>query len=67
MNLNFTQQDLNELETMEQAWDGNELKIDHEHMRVWLTHPENKQYNGDYVIESRTPTGGWKQEPKWFA
>jgi hypothetical protein len=34
MNLNFTQQDLNELETMEQAWDGDELKIDHEHIRI---------------------------------
>jgi hypothetical protein len=47
----FTRQQLRQLDTIEQAWDGDELKIDNGQMRVWLTTNENRMYNGDYVVE----------------
>ena len=61
MNTNFTRQELNELETMERTWDGHELKIDHENLRVWLT---NKP---DYVVQTKLSNGEWKQEYKYFS
>ena len=51
--MEYTKSELNRLETIEQAWDGDELKIDNEDgYRVWLTHRENRKYNGDYTIEN---------------
>jgi hypothetical protein len=60
MNRSYTKSELRDLDTIEQAWDGDELKIDEGDLRVWLTHPENRQYNGDYTVETLV-NGSWKQ------
>ena len=60
MNRSYTKSELRDLDTIEQAWDGDELKIDDGDLRVWLTHPENRQYNGDYTVETLV-NGVWKQ------
>ncbi len=65
MKLIYTKRELQELDTIEQAWDGDELKIDNGNTRVWLTHTENRQYNGDYVIEIKT-NGVWNQHYMLF-
>jgi hypothetical protein len=49
------------LDTIEQAWDGDELKIKEEGYRVWLTHRDNRAYNGDYTVETLVD-GRWEQE-----
>lgn len=65
--MDYTKRELQSLETIEQAWDGDELKIEEENMRVWLTHPENRRWNGDYTIERRSsPAFPWSQENKLF-
>jgi hypothetical protein len=56
----YTKSELREMETIEQAWDGDELKVECDDLRVWLTHPENRVYNGDYVVEIRH-NGKWEQ------
>lgn len=61
MQTQFTRSQLQMLDTIEQAWDGDELKIQEEEMRVWLVTRENRQYNGDYVIETLV-NGRWIQE-----
>ena len=61
----YTKRELRDLETIEQAWDGDELKIDDGDIRVWLVHPENRQYNGDYVVETSI-NGSWHQTPGYF-
>jgi hypothetical protein len=58
--MNYSKYDLQQLDTIEQAWDGDELKIDDGDTRVWLTHRENRQYNGDYTVEQRV-NGKWIQ------
>jgi hypothetical protein len=60
MNRSYTKSELRDLDTIEQAWDGDELKVDEGDLRVWLTHPENRKYNGDYTIETLV-NGSWKQ------
>lgn len=60
MNRSYTKRELLDLNTIEQAWDGDELKVDEGYLRVWLTHPENRQYNGDYTVETLV-NGSWKQ------
>ena len=60
-NTNFTRSQLQMLDTIEQAWDGDELKIQDEEMRVWLVTRENRAYNGDYVVETLV-NGRWIQE-----
>ena len=60
MNRSYTKSELRDLDTIEQAWDGDELKIDEGDLRVWLTHQENRQYNGDYTVETLV-NGSWKQ------
>jgi hypothetical protein len=57
----YTKRELDNLETIEQAWDGDELKIDNVNTRVWLVTSENRPYNGDYVIETLVD-GRWIQE-----
>ncbi len=57
--------ELEQLDTIEQAWDGDELKIDEGNYRVWLVLRENRQYNGDYVIETKV-NGRWNQESYYF-
>ena len=65
--MDFSKHELEKLETIEQAWDGDELKIEEENLRVWLTHPENRQYNGDYTIESRSSYAfPWSQQNRFF-
>jgi len=55
--------DLITLDTIEQAWDGDELKIHSGDEKVWLTHRENRAYNGDYTLEILCPISGkWEQE-----
>ena len=61
MRTDYTKRELQEIDTIEQAWDGDELKIDNGDTRVWLVNKENRRYNGDYVIEKRI-NGGWEQE-----
>jgi len=56
----YTKRDLQNLDTIEQAWDGDELKIEEQGYRVWLTHPENRQWNGDYTVETLV-NGKWEQ------
>ena len=61
MYYNYSKRDLQHLDTIEQAWDGDELKIDDGDVRVWLTHRENRMYNGDYTVETLVD-GRWEQE-----
>lgn len=61
MKLSYTRSELNALETIEQAWDGDELKIWTDDKKVWLTHRDNRAYNGDYTIETLVD-GRWIQE-----
>jgi hypothetical protein len=61
----FTKRQLQMLDTIEQAWDGDELKIDDGDIRIWLVFPENRAYNGDYVVEVRV-NGRWYQNPRYF-
>jgi len=56
----YTKRDLQNLETIEQAWDGDELKIETDTTRVWLTSLENRQWDGDYTIENLI-NGKWEQ------
>jgi len=63
--ISYSKRDLQQLDTIEQAWDGDELKIDDGDIRVWLTHRENRTYNGDYVIETRI-NGVWHQQNCYF-
>jgi hypothetical protein len=58
--MEYTRQELRQLDTIEQAWDGDELKIDTGQVRVWLTTQENRPYNGDYVVEQNV-NGKWVQ------
>jgi len=65
MKLQFTKRELQQLDTIEQAWDGDELKIEDGGVKVWLVHRENRAYNGDYVVENRID-GKWYQTNCWF-
>ena len=61
----YTRAELNSMETIEQAWDGDELKIKTDTYKVWLVLRENRQYNGDYVVETLV-NGGWEQVSYYF-
>lgn len=63
--MEYTRADLINLDTIEQAWDGDELKIDDGDVRVWLTSRGNRMYNGDYTIETSVD-GKWNQESHNF-
>jgi hypothetical protein len=63
--MTYTKLELNRLETIEQSWDGDELKIQEDGYRVWLTHTENRAYNGDYTVETLVE-GKWEQESFMF-
>ena len=63
--MKYTKRDLQQLDTIEQAWDGDELKIDEGNYRVWLVLRENRMYNGDYVVETKV-NGRWEQESCYF-
>lgn len=65
MHTHYTRIELVNLDTIEQAWDGDELKIKEDDYKVWLTHRENRQYNGDYTVE-RLVEGKWIGESYYF-
>jgi hypothetical protein len=56
--MEFTRSELRGYDTIELSHSGDELKIDEGHIRVWLTHPENRAYDGDYQIEIKV-NGKW--------
>ena len=62
---NFTKRELEQLDTIEQSWSGDELKIEDDGVKVWLTHEENRQHDGDYVVETRI-NGKWYQQSCYF-
>ena len=65
--MEYTKRQLQNLETIEQAWDGDELKIETPEMKVWLVLPENRPYNGDYVIEFFDDISGrWDVQSFYF-
>ena len=64
--MQYTKRELESLETIEQSWDGDELKIQEDDYKVWLTHPENRAYNGDYTIEVLI-LGTWEQSNHSFS
>lgn len=61
----YTKRELESLDTIEQAWDGDELKIQTDKVRVWLVLRENRPWNGDYVIETNR-NGKWEQKSYQF-
>jgi hypothetical protein len=61
----YSKAELNSLETIEQAWDGDELKIKTDTHRIWLVLRENRPYNGDYVVETYN-RGKWEQTSYYF-
>ena len=63
--ISYSKRELQQLDTIEQAWDGDELKIDDGDVRIWLTHRENRQYNGDYTLETCI-NGKWHQTACYF-
>jgi hypothetical protein len=63
--MEYTRQELINMDTIEQAWDGDELKIDDGDVRVWLTNRENRLYNGDYTVEKKIK-GIWIQQSHNF-
>jgi len=63
--ISYSKRELQQLDTIEQAWDGDELKIKEGDIRVWLTHRENRAYNGDYTVETLVD-GRWEQENCYF-
>lgn len=65
MHTRYTRSELVNLDTIEQAWDGDELKIREKDYKVWLTLRENRQYNGDYTVE-RLIDGKWIGESYYF-
>ena len=61
----YTKAELNSMDTIEQAWDGDEFKIKTDTHRIWLVLRENRAYNGDYVVETLV-NGGWEQVSYYF-
>ena len=43
----YTKAELYSMETIEKAWDGDELKIETDTHKIWLVLRENRQYSGD--------------------
>lgn len=65
MHTRYYRSELQELPTIEQAWDGDELKIQESDYKVWLTNRENVQWNGHYTVE-RLVDGKWIGESYYF-
>lgn len=55
----FSVSELRELPTIQQSWDGAELKIQTTTERVWLNPRENWIYDGKITIERKTK-GKWE-------
>jgi len=63
---NYTRLELQRLDTLDQSWDGAELKIDDGEIRVWLVPREHRGYDGDYQVETRNSTGKWITKNYYF-
>ncbi len=61
----YTRTQLIILDTIEQSWDGAELKIQEDNKKVWLNPRENAKYDGDYTIETYVD-GRWEGENFYF-
>lgn len=64
--MEYTKMQLRSMDTIEQSWSGDELKIKDGNTRVWLTHRENVAYDGDYQIETLGGDGRWTREVFYF-
>jgi len=70
--MKYTARELKNMDTIEQSWDGDELKIEEDGLRVWLVLSENTPYNGDFVIETLVDgkwvqlPGRWENEPVYY-
>ena len=62
----YTKRELQNLDTIEQAWDGSELKIQEDDYKVWLTPRAHRRWDGDYTIETLVD-GRWEQENCYFS
>ena len=62
----YTRSELKSMETLEQSWSGDYLKYEDKNVKVWLTHPENVRYDGDYQIEILDWNGRWKRHVFYF-
>ena len=62
----YTKTELERLDTLDQSWDGAELKFEDEETRVWLVPRENRGYDGDYQVETRNATGKWITKNYYF-
>jgi len=62
----YTKSELERLDTLDQSWDGAELKFEDEETRVWLIPRENRGYDGDYQVETRNATGKWITKNYYF-
>ena len=62
----YTLSELRRLDTIEQSWDGAELKIEEDGLRVWLVPTENRPYDGDYQVETLNDEGRWIIEHNYF-
>lgn len=63
--ISYSKRELQQLDTIEQSWSGDELKIDDGNIRIWLTHRENRAYDGDYTLETCI-NGVWHQTKCYF-
>ena len=63
---NYTLSELRALGTKEQSWDGAELKIEEEGLKVWLVPASNRPYDGDYQVETLNDEGRWVIEEYFF-
>jgi len=62
----YTKRELQNLETIDQSWDGAELKIEDGEIKVWFVPRENRGYDGDYQVETRNATGKWITKNYYF-
>ena len=58
----YTKAELKALETLEQSWSGDYLKYEDKNVKIWLTHPDNVAYDGDYQIEILDWKGHWVRQ-----
>ena len=63
---NYTLSELRILGTKEQSWDGAELKIEEDGLKVWLVPASNRPYDGDYQVETLNDEGRWVTEEYFF-
>lgn len=65
IDVTFSKWDLINLDTIEQSWSGDELKIQEDDYKVWLTHRDNRDYDGDYTVEMLV-NGRWEGQSFLF-